>query len=516
MQRQPRPLRTEPHRPYQFQSPIVIPVRNNSREFQLNQIRRRFHSTESTDQNGTTLSFGMVPTDPDFPFELDQLRCVLHVPTQYPCEGYLPALKVTNPKMERGFQINVEKGFDRLVASTLQSTGSTTLLGLMNSLDRQLESLLTGERASTIKFVANAGDRHVPEQKTSPMTRKDSESRENIHPASTEEMSPSSYLEGPAYSPEEKSKAEQARNDETRQLNARLSRLPLFKKSPDSSHFVIPITASNPVHLPLGLRNVKAVKLNVPPLYPLEPSHIELQGVEKEDARPVEVGFDKWLQNTRHLPLMSQVNYLAQNLHILAKTQVIEDEGLKPTEILTVTSPIAPTPGPQSRPGDEQKTGQLFVEKTEDRSHIQIIPRPPEWSQEQRDDISSSEGSDSDASQDDASQASEEGGATIPEESTLSDLAAGVSLSFPSLELYGIELLELTSLSVTIKCDRCKEMMDVKTIKAANIPSNKAPIRVESCKKCANRLTIGMSVPISLLSLSLSPTIRYPSSPSVL
>jgi len=188
---------------------------------------------------------------------------------------------------------------------------------------------------------------------------------------------------------------------------------------------------------------------------------------------------------------MSQVNYLAQNLRILAKTQVVEDEDLKPTEIPTVTSPIAPTPGPLSRPGDDQKTGQLFVEETENRSHIQIIPRPPEWSQEQSDDFSSSEGSDSDASQDGISQASEEGGATIPEESTSPDPAAGVSLSFPSLELYGIELLELTSLSVTVKCDRCKEMMDVKTIKAANIPSNKASIRVESCKKCANRLTIG-------------------------
>jgi hypothetical protein len=471
-------------RPTQDQKPIAIPVRNNSREFQLNQIRRRFHPKETIEETGTALSFGMVPTDPDFPFELARLNCILHVPNLYPNEDNLPSLKIMNPEMEKGFQINVEKGFDRLVTSALQRTGSVTLLGLMNSLDRNLESLLIGERAQTIKFVANMGARNVPKDEESRTEQQNIDRLRNNGPDST--PNPPTLPVGPIYSAEEKARAEQTRNDESRQLGARLSRLPLFKKSPDGSSFVIPITPSKPADLPTGLREVKAVKLNVPPLYPLEKSYIELQGVDKKDARPVEVGFDKWMRDSQHLALMSQVNYVAQNLQILAQTKV--DEDVKPVDAMIAT--------PQAVASlDEHKPGQLNIGNLGDRSHIKVIPRPPEWSEPQSGtDSDYTDEYDSYDSQAEFSQASDEGGAPIPEETTISNPARGVSLSFPALEIYGIELLELTSITLTLKCDRCKEMMDVKNIKAANVSSNNAPIRTEACKKCANTLSIGTRV----------------------
>jgi hypothetical protein len=66
-------------------------------------------------------------------------------------------------------------------------------------------------------------------------------------------------------------------------------------------------------------------------------------------------------------------------------------------------------------------------------------------------------------------------------------------LSLPFLELHGIELLELVSLSLTIKCDRCKTTLDVLNIK--NSSGNLSGVRSESCRKCANALDIGKGIP---------------------
>jgi uncharacterized CHY-type Zn-finger protein len=59
----------------------------------------------------------------------------------------------------------------------------------------------------------------------------------------------------------------------------------------------------------------------------------------------------------------------------------------------------------------------------------------------------------------------------------------GTALSFPFIELHGIELLELTSLNLIIKCERCKETMDFATLKS-NTP------QTSSCKKCAALLKV--------------------------
>ena len=87
----------------------------------------------------------MVPTDPDFPFDMPKLDCSLRVPHDWP-ESDRPTIRVTNPDMPRGFQINVERGFDGLIESALKDQRPITLLGLMNSLDRNLERFLTARQ----------------------------------------------------------------------------------------------------------------------------------------------------------------------------------------------------------------------------------------------------------------------------------------------------------------------------------------------------------------------------------
>lgn len=82
------------------------------------------------------LIFQMRPSDPDFRFDIEALDCVLRVLFDYPESGKL-SLTVKNPNMERGYQINIKRGFDAIVANAR----ALTLLNHMDALDKQLEAL---------------------------------------------------------------------------------------------------------------------------------------------------------------------------------------------------------------------------------------------------------------------------------------------------------------------------------------------------------------------------------------
>ncbi|PLB41258.1 uncharacterized protein BDW47DRAFT_99807 [Aspergillus candidus] len=463
--------------PIPGQRPISKAESSNPREFQLNQLRRRYSPTENTDDAGTSLTFGMAPSDPDFPFEMDKLQCVLHVPASYPGR-VRPTLKVTNADMGPSFQANVERGFDDIVDTTIRTGSRGSLLTWMNTLDRHLERFLTTtERGPTLKFVPNittGKDKpREPERNTQLLQQKLAEMRVSI----PRPQPPPPVAPAPVYSPEEKAQAEKRRALETKQIEARLGRLPMFQKSSDGFSFTIPVNPTKVDRLPIPLRSIKTVKLMVPRLYPLEPSRIHMQGVTGDEAQAVELGFSKWLEKNSQLNLVSQVNYLTSNMHNLAKTPLE-----KAPDLGVIEEPVAleqdlpdstlPQPVPQG-----------------DKPHLHVVPRPPEWA-------AGGGGSGSDATDetDDedgfSDEGDEDGGAPIPglPEPTKE---SGVALSFPFLELYGIELMELIGLNITIKCERCKEMMDVKKVPHTNDKTGLLVPKVETCKKCSNAMSVG-------------------------
>jgi hypothetical protein len=289
-----------------------------------------------------------------------------------------------------------------------------------------------------------------------------------------------------AYTTEEKAQAERRRAVETKQIEARLGRMPLFQKSPDELSFVIPVQPSKVERLPVSLRPIKTVKLLVPRLYPLEPSSIELQGVRSPEAQSVEVGFSKWVKANAQLNLMSQINYLTSNMHTLVTTALesASEPKLEPKQEPTTSSADLPdNPAPS---GSNNLTFEMV-----DKPHIRVIPRPPEWSARDTDegsevsDFSTSEDSFTDEDGDD-----EDGGAPVPDMPAPTS-ERGVALSFPYLELYGIELLELVGLYITVKCDRCKEHLDVRNIPQVKDKSDALAPKVETCKKCTNTMSLG-------------------------
>lgn len=463
----------------QSRRPISKAEQMNPRDFQINQLRRRFRPQEEPDDTGTILTFGLVPSDPDFPFELDSLQCLLHVPHSYPEKGR-PTLTVTNPEMDSAFQANVARGFDDIV---MRTNGRGTLLNWMNSLDRQLERLLTTlEKGPKLKFVANTGtgsDEIRPADDTEKVPNQLASSHLTAPPQNVAPLPSKPPVAIPNYTIEEKVQAEKRRANDTKQIEARLGRLPLFQKRSDGS-FVVPIQPNKQDRLPRTLQAVKTVKLNVPQLYPLERSSIQIQ-VDSPEARAVELGFAQWIEQNSQMNLVSQINYLASNMHNFANTPLPD----VPEDIQSVPSKNVSVPA--QPPADAG-----VAVDAKDRPHLHVIPRPPEWSvPEHSGDETTGESSyesglseeDEDEDQDD------EGGAPVPA-TVDKPPGRGVALSFPFLELYGIELLELVNLCITVKCERCKESLDVKNVPQVKDQQGLSP-KTESCKKCANPMSIG-------------------------
>jgi len=442
------------------------------REFQISQLKRRFSPTETRKDGSIVLTFSMKPSDPDFPFEMMALECVLHVPFEYPLkDGKKPWLQVKNKEMGRGYQINVERGF----ATLLDNPPGATLLGLMNALDRRLERLLGEQKADTITFVANRRpEEDVPSNKTL-----GTEYVEALLP--TRSTKPAEVC---IYTSEQRHTASERRETEIRQLEARVGRLPLFSKSADGTAYSVPITARRHQDLPVPLRGVQTVKLFVPLLYPLQHCRIELQGVSRDAARDTERGFEQKVKEAAAGTLMGHVNYLAQNMHVLAK-DIVEQKGEEEQDL--------PVLGTLTIDDSRDGGNTLRNAAEDDRSHIKVIPRPPEWAtSDHREDPSDIEDSECYDSEGEFSDDGETNGVPLPPMPETEQKEAperGIALSFPQLELYGIELLELISLCVTIKCERCKDVMDINGLqsKAEGATSR---MRKESCKKCALPLSV--------------------------
>lgn len=471
-----------PSRPSASQKPVSQLERANPRQFQIGQLIKRFSPIQKEVNDATVLSFTLKPSDPDFPFDLAGLNCHLTVPASYPENG-TPTLRVTNAEMARGFQINVERGFDSLAAEDPRKS----LLALMNDLDKKLEQFLTAEKAQTIKLVSNADRRHLQE-----VTPQAVPQVVQIPLPKPEKVS----VPAPSWSTQQLSDAKAKRQSDVRQLEARMGRLSGFSKSSDETKFNIPVQIPNAARLPVSLQPLKEITLIVPKLYNLQPCAVHLNGVYGDEVEQVQLSFEKRAREQPAMTLMAHVNYLIQNVHTMAV------EALK----TTASQPAIPE-AIQPRPiegsvAEEKGTEQGGRMLDPDHPHVLVIPRPPEWdhhdsdSEEDSDSYDSEDYTDSDGDYDEENDGID-GGTTLPGESagaSSTPQEKGILLSFPNLELHGIELLTISSLSLSVKCLRCKTSLDVSNIKPSlsqsttdgRTASTTTSTRTESCPKCAS------------------------------
>jgi len=187
------------------------------------------------------------------------------------------------------------------------------------------------------------------------------------------------------------------------------------------------------------------------------------------------------------MSLLNHINYLTQNMHVMAKpkaksktaTGALEKaaQHAPPQKILpTLPSTASPTVLPTDVPA---------------RSHIIAIPRSPEWNTHNKDEAESSDECSEDEGDSESTKENTGNGqnaSTFNPESSSSE--RGLRISFPHLELHGIELLEIGTLNIIAKCERYKDSKEI-----TNLQDNSRGIqaRAESCKKCAAPFAIGTS-----------------------
>ena len=452
------------------EKPIPASQHKDPRRYQLDQIKRRFSPTLNTLRNGTTTArFQLKPSDPDFPYELERLDCELQVPAAYPQEP--PSLLVKNQDIPRGFCVNIERGWDKLVSEK----HNTTLLSLITALDKHLETFLSEQKAETVTLVSFKDTRHL-EQATTSLGKEAQTDASRATPPEPPKPSQRSYVPEESFTGEQIANAKARRAQEIRQLEARMGHIALYQKSADGVVYTLPLEPRRREELPQGLRSIKSVQLIIPLLYPLQALRILLNDAESQDAEPLEEAFATRVAQQSQSTLMDHLNYLSQNMHTMAK-QVQATKPSQPTLETNSTTDEKASKAPETKSASA-------IDRADAKGHIHIIPRPPEWSttHDEPDD------SDSDWDPCDSSEDSDEGGAdTRVHEAHASGVAQqverGTAISFPTIELYGIELIQVSILNISTKCQRCKTLNDITGLKP------EGPEKAISCRKCGTPST---------------------------
>lgn len=111
------------------------------------------------------ISFILIPSDPEFPFDLDVLKISLCVPPLYGVKRVVPSIYVLNDEIPRGYAANIESGFKTIADLAIRGVqvpdmeiglvGGIGLLNQIMTLDKHLEDFLRMEKRKTIKFVVN-------------------------------------------------------------------------------------------------------------------------------------------------------------------------------------------------------------------------------------------------------------------------------------------------------------------------------------------------------------------------
>lgn len=394
----------------------------------------------------------MEPSDPDFPYEIEALECELSVPSTYPASGK-PSLKVRNNDIPLGFQINIEKGFDTIATSA----SNATLLGLMKQLDKELEIILAGRKAETVKIVANQEHK-----------------KPTVQPYTTQPAVKVSDSGSKPFTDHQLNEARNKRASDIRQLEARFGRLQYFKRSSDGLTYTVPLDSPKRSTWPSELQTLKAAQITIPEQYPLVSAEVKLDS-QSAAARNVEEAFKHRSKQESTATITQHINYLSQHLKEMS-TRVVQPDS---KEVPAAGTHALGQSAPSSSIQDVEQ-----VQTEDDRSHIKYIPRPPEWDAAEDSDESSE--TESEQSEDgDNEDATEGEGVDADPNQTASTAPAerGILLSFPRLELHKVELLELTSLNISVKCERCKDIMDIERLRS---DGENSKMREVSCKKCAS------------------------------
>ena len=279
--------------------------------------------------------------DPDFPFELDDLKITLCVPNEYPyLVSALPSIYILNDEVPRGYAINVEMGFKQITKMALtgekinpsedgdesnadiELVNGKGLLSQILTLNKYLEVFLKQEKRKTIKIIKNkystrskSGSPEIRESKSITPT-----------PTSTPTPTPTSTYQKPYSSKTSLSSEQQKERIELiNQMKLKLkSNIKLFNKNDDFEKYkvLLPINCNRDTLSDIWNDKGKLeMFLYIPSDYPL--SKLSISMTKKDKRKPEEFNvmqnFNKCTFQNNNLVFI--LNYLSNHLSMFCLTR---------------------------------------------------------------------------------------------------------------------------------------------------------------------------------------------------
>ncbi|KAG0329751.1 hypothetical protein BGZ99_000486 [Dissophora globulifera] len=321
------------------------------RAFEISQVQSRFKSssfrTSDSPEGDDTLHLKIVPSDPDFPYDIESLHIELIIPKAYPQQAC--GVRVLNKDIPVGFTTNLERGFAEAARQ------KKALLAHLNWLDVNMEQLLQKPAVSTIRFVGH-GQQSAAETKpsapslppplptttqstTTPAAAASSASTSTAAAKSTtpqqqqqqqqrqrqQQLKSSPINSAPAAKPAKKhytiQQLEQASAQRQKQVNQIQARFRSTFAAMSVTEFQIGLESVNQTQkMPVSWEGPLWIHLLVPSIFPLEPCEIRLKQdgrnpeIELWRARNVEQGFRKIVAASPQLSLFQLLNQLNRDL----------------------------------------------------------------------------------------------------------------------------------------------------------------------------------------------------------
>ncbi|KAF9921346.1 hypothetical protein FBU30_008645 [Linnemannia zychae] len=508
------------------------------RNFEIGQVSSRFSAsfiakTPTGINDADAFELKIVPSDPDFPYEISALHVLLSVPKSYPAQSC--TITVLNHDIPKGFAANLERGFNQ----TAQQQKS--LLAHLNWLDVNMEQLLQKPPAPTIRFIAHA---NAPQKSSSssttngpapiippplpplPVTTQSSPSpSSSVRTLSSSQSHSESYpqsrsqlLSPPPFTPKTFTPAdrEQAKVQRQKQMNQIQARFRSSFESISPISVKISLDSTEKDKMPVKWEGSLKIVLLVPMLYPLEPCDIRLREdgnnpeIEIWRARNVEQGFRKITATMPQLSLFQLLNQLNRDLKELMSLPPPTTQTASPLPHPLSSSPqtiLSSLPQPTSSATPTQLSSSPSTKDTHLRSfnvvendhkgkvvYINALQEPPRsnfdiirnhdtiTSDDTGDDSNADTGEDepsrndtldhtgsdhyTDTTESDTEHHSDEEDEE-DEDSTkagpIIDASAkrGIEVRMPDIKIDHISLMYCRSLSLLVRCARCKALVDI-------------------------------------------------------
>lgn len=531
---------------------VAKPPRRNpknlsKRSLEIDQLKRGYPNMKESETDTSKFMLSLVPSDPDFPFDISSLQFDLYVPISYPRDP--PLITVTNSDIPKGFSVNVDLGFRDLAKSNL---GKKSLMNMMIDLDKNLETFLKQEKRETIKIV-KFKHAHKPGNISSEPEDKFTGSSSETPSGGESSTSLNSYVPPPKQILVVPPEIQQAQDTQIEQLKHRLGSDTVDFISRDDRESIYSITLK-PEHssdpklflslLPHEFSGMLHLMLQIPKAYNLEPCSIIITSTLEEGSEfvfpttVIEANFNKNAKRHLNWTLLTHINFIACRLGKLMRENYLdyyenEDdriEGDKENSRNTVSVKVGGNGSsnkekisqddPNSLPMEslklsavQDKARRILMALNSTSAKVNNPSSPPSTNSgsasttvtttsttsttstsgsvsEQNIITETDSHAETDENEDEVVEEIEHEEEIIEEPSEMPNLIPrGVALLLPGLSMTNIGILECHLINLVVKCDRCSSQNDFFNVTSGSYGRESKPI-AEECIKCKNVIAV--------------------------